>query len=238
MSKIVHTPQRSARLAVALALACAAVAAPATFPTVLAAQNVAPAGTAAISGTVRGQGDQPLGDVRVTVTGTRMGAMTAPDGRYTITGLAAGSYEVRAQRIGYAPNAQQVTVADGQTATANFTLTTTAVSLEEVVVKVGYTSQARRTISDAVSSVSAVDVQSQPQATIEEKLRGRVPGVNVVASGEPGRPAQVIVRGMNFLGGISPLYVVDGVYMRENPSLNPDDIETIDVLKDASAAAQ
>ena len=236
MSKLVHIPQRSARLAVALALACAALVVPAVFPAAVEAQNV-PAGAGIITGTVSGQGNQPLGDVRVTVTGTRLGAMTAPDGRYTITGLAAGSYEVRAQRIGYAPQAQQVTVVEGQPATANFTLTAVATALSEVV-SVGYTQQERRTVSDAVSSVSAADVQSQPQATIEEKLRGRVPGVNVVASGEPGRPAQVIVRGMNFLGGISPLYVVDGVYMRENPSLNPDDIETIDVLKDASAAAQ
>lgn len=237
MSKIVNTPQRSARLAVALALACASVAAPVTFPQALAAQGVAPAGTEVITGTVLGQGDQPLGDVRVTITGTRLGAMTAPNGRYTITGVAPGTYEVRAQRIGYAAKVQQVTVTTGQAATANFTLEAVATALSEVV-SVGYTQQERRTVSDAVSSVAAADVQSQPQATIEEKLRGRIPGVNVVATGEPGRGAQVIIRGMNFLAGISPLYVVDGVYMRQNPSLNPDDIESIDVLKDASAAAQ
>ena len=238
MSKIVHTPQRSACLAVALALACAAVAAAATFPTALAAQGVAPAGAATITGTVLGQGDQPLGDVRVSVTGTRLGAMTGPDGRYAITGVAAGSYEVRAQRIGYAPKAQQVTVGDGQSVTADFTLEAVATALSEVV-SVGYTQQERRTVSDAVASVSAADVASQANATVEEKLRGRVAGVNVIASGEPGRPAQIVVRGQNFLAGtLGPLYVVDGMYMRENPNLNPDDIETIDVLKDASAAAQ
>ena len=237
MNRIVYNPQRSARLAVALALACMAVAVPATFPRVLGAQNVAPAGTATITGTVLGQGDQPLGDVRVSVTGTRLGAMTGPDGRYTIPGLVAGSYEVRAQRIGYAPRAQQVTVADGQSVTANFTLAAVATTLSEVV-SLGYTQQARRTVSDAVSSVSAADVASQANATVEEKLRGRVAGVTVAATGEPGRPAQLIVRGQNFLGTLGPLYVVDGMYMRENPNLNPDDIATIDVLKDASAAAQ
>jgi TonB-linked SusC/RagA family outer membrane protein len=73
---------------------------------------------------------------------------------------------------------------------------------------------------------------------VEEALRGRVPGVQINASGEPGRPAQIIVRGQNFLGNSTPLYVVDGMYLRENPNLNPDDIESIEVLKDASAAAQ
>src|SRR6476661_9887404 len=194
LSKIVHTPQRSARLAVALALACAAVAVPATFPRALGAQGVAPTGTEVITGTVLGQGDQPLGDVRVTITGTRIGAMTAPNGRYTITGVAPGSFEVRAQRIGYAAKAQPVTVTAGQPATANFTLEAVATNLQEVVVHVGYTEQTRRSVSDAVSSVEAADVQSQPQATIEEKLRGRIPGVNVVATGEPGRGAQVIIR--------------------------------------------
>jgi TonB-linked SusC/RagA family outer membrane protein len=237
LSKIVHNPRRPARLAVALALACASLVAPALVPTPLAAQNVAPAGTGVVTGTVTGEGNQPLGDVRVSITGTRLGAMTGPDGRYTIPGLAAGSYEVRAQRIGFAPRAQQVTVSDGQTVTANFSLTVVATALSEVV-SVGYTQQERRTVSDAVASVSAADVQTQATATVEEKLRGRVPGVNIVASGEPGRPAQIVVRGQNFLGSLGPLYVVDGNYMRENPNLNPDDIATIDVLKDASAAAQ
>ncbi len=237
MSKLVHIPQRSARLVLALTLACGAVAAPATFPGSLAAQNVAPAGTEIVSGTVTGQGSQPISDARVTIVGTRLGAMTAPNGTYTIVGVAAGTYEVRAQRIGYAPKSRQVTVVAGQPGRADFALDAVATALSEVV-SVGYTQQERRTVSDAVSSISAADVQSQPQATIEEKLRGRIPGVNVVATGEPGRGAQVIIRGMNFLAGISPLYVVDGVYMRQNPSLNPDDIESIDVLKDASAAAQ
>src|SRR3954468_10444448 len=87
--------------------------------------------------------------------------------------------------------------------------------------------------------VRGEELEDQKVATLEEALRGRVPGVNVVASGEPGRPAQVIIRGQNFISGsVSPLYVVDGMYLSENPNLNPDDVESIEVLKDASAAAQ
>ena len=216
------------RLGGALALAVSALVA-----TPLAAQD---AGGERITGTVTNTTGQPIGDARVTVTGTRLGAMTAADGRYNIVGLNAGTFEVRAQRIGFAPSARQVTVSAGQVAVADFRLDVVATTLTEV--HVGYTTQQARTVSDAVATVKAADVQSQSAATIEEKLRGRVAGVNVIASGEPGRAAQVVVRGQNFLGPLSPLYVVDGVYMRENPSLNPDDIESIDVLKDASAAAQ
>ncbi|HEY0038860.1 MAG TPA: SusC/RagA family TonB-linked outer membrane protein, partial [Longimicrobium sp.] len=82
------------------------------------------------------------------------------------------------------------------------------------------------------------DIQDRQVATVEEALRGRVAGVNIVSSGEPGRASRVVVRGQNFLSNADPLYVVDGMYTRQNPNLNPDDIESIEVLKDASAAAQ
>src|SRR2546430_3773182 len=75
-------------------------------------------------------------------------------------------------------------------------------------------------------------------ATVEDALRGRLAGVQITASGEPGRPADVVIRGQNFLSSAAPLYVLDGMYLRENPSLDANDIESIEVLKDASAAAQ
>lgn len=227
-----HSRSLAHRLA---ALLLAVVAGAGASP--LIAQDLQPAAGERITGTVRGQGNQPLSDVRVTVVGTRFGAVSGPDGRYVIVGVGPGTYQVRAQRIGYSPREQTVTVAAGSAATADFALDVAATTLGDVVV-VGYTLQERRTISDAVASVRAEDIQEQATATIEEKLRGRVPGVNVVASGEPGRPAQVIVRGQAFFGNPTPLYVVDGLYTRENPNLNPEDIESIEVLKDASAAAQ
>ena len=206
------------------------------MPGPLAAQQPGVA-TGRITGTVTGETGQPLVGVQVVVTGTRLGAITGDNGRYTITGVAAGTYQVRATRIGYRPNVQAVTVSDGGTATADFALGAAPTQLTEQVV-VGYTTQQRRDVSDAVASVNASDVQDQSVATVEEALRGRVPGVQIQSSGEPGRPAQVIIRGQNFFGNPTPLYVVDGMYLRENPNLNPDDIESIDVLKDASAAAQ
>ena len=148
-----------------------------------------------------------------------------------------GTYQLRAQRIGFTPRSTQVTVGANQTITADLALPQLATTLTTQVV-VGYTTQQRRDVSDAVSSVRAEDIADQKVATIEEALQGRVPGVQIATSGEPGRPALIVIRGQNGFGNPSPLYVVDGMYMSENPNLNPDDIESIDVLKDASAAAQ
>jgi TonB-linked SusC/RagA family outer membrane protein len=193
--------------------------------------------TGTIAGRVTSTTGQPVSNAQVTVVGTRLGAISNVEGRYLIGNVPAGTQTVRAQRIGFAMRQQTVLVTPGQTVTADFQLTPAATTLAEQVV-VGYTTQQRRDISDAVSNVSGDELRNQQVATVEEGLRGRVPGVQINASGEPGRPALVIIRGQNFLGNPTPLYVVDGMYLRENPNLNPDDIESIEVLKDASAAAQ
>ncbi|HEU4565454.1 MAG TPA: SusC/RagA family TonB-linked outer membrane protein [Gemmatimonadaceae bacterium] len=226
------------RLAAVLALACSAgLAAIGALPHPLPAQAGAARGTERITGVVRDEGGQPLPAAQVGVVGTGLGAVTGDDGRFTITGVAPGTYQVRAQRIGYRPAVQQVTVAAGAGGSVDFSLQVAPTVLTEQVV-VGYTTQQRRDVTDAVSSVSADEIADQSVATVEEALRGRVPGVQINASGEPGRPAQIFIRGQNFLGNSTPLYVVDGMYLRQNPNLNPDDIESIDILKDASAAAQ
>jgi TonB-dependent starch-binding outer membrane protein SusC len=195
-------------------------------------------GTGTVSGTVTAEGGQPVPGVQVTIPGQRLGALSGDDGRYLIARVPAGTHTVRAQRLGYNMREQSVSVAAGQTATLNFQLTAAPTSLTAQVI-VGYTTQQRRDVSDAISNVSGRELLDQKVATVEEALRGRVAGVHVSTSGEPGRPAQIVIRGQNFVSGsTSPLYVVDGMYMSENPNLNPDDIESIDVLKDASAAAQ
>jgi len=201
-------------------------------PSVLAAQ-----GTGVVTGTVTDEAGRPVAGATVEVAGTGRTAVTGPDGRYTITGVAPGTYQLRITAMGRAPQARAVTVTAGGTATADVQAAAQALGLEELVV-VGYTTQSRRTVSDAVTTVSAEQLQDRQVATIEEALRGRVAGVNIVSSGEPGRNSTVIVRGQNFLSAADPLYVVDGMYTRQNPNLNPEDIESVEVLKDASAAAQ
>ena len=227
-----HPIGRAARSFGSLALACIINALATLVPPVLHAQ-----GTARITGVVNSDQGTPIIGAQVTVEGTNLGSLTGDNGRYTITGVPAGTRVVRAQRIGYSPQSQTVTVSEGETVTADFRLATLATRLASEVV-VGYTTQTGRDVSDAVSTVNAAEIAQQAVATVEEALRGRVPGVQINASGEPGRPAQIFIRGQNFLGSSTPLYVVDGMYLRQNPNLNPDDIESIAVLKDASAAAQ
>ena len=193
--------------------------------------------TGRVNGTITGDANQPLAAVQVQLVGTGLGAATGDDGRYTISGVAPGTYTLRAQRIGYAPSTQQVTVAADQAATVDLQLRQTVTTLTTQVV-VGYTTQQKRDVSDATAGVRGDEIRDQKVATVEEALRGRIPGVQIAASGEPGRAPQIIIRGQNFFTNPSPLYVVDGMYMQQNPNLNPDEIESVEVLKDASAAAQ
>ncbi len=227
--------RRAEKLFSTFARMCAVLGALAAIPVASHAQ----AGTSGtISGVVTGEAGQPIAGVQVMIPGRGIGAATGTDGRYTIGRVPPGTYTLRAQRIGFAPATQQVTVSANEIATADFRMTTVATTLTTQVV-VGYTTQQRRDVSDAVASVKGEEIRDQKVATLEEALRGRVPGLQVAASGEPGRPAQVVIRGQNFVSGsVSPLYVVDGMYLSENPNLNPDDVESIEVLKDASAAAQ
>lgn len=204
----------------------------------LAAQPAAAQGTGRVAGTVLGEGGRPVSGAQVIVVGTRVGAVTDDNGRYNIGGVPAGAQTIRVQRIGFTPRTQPVTVAAGQVATLDVQLTAAATQLTTVAV-VGYTNEARRDISGAVTSVGGAELRDQKVATIEEALRGRAPGVQIAASGQPGRPAQIIIRGQNGFNSPNPLYVVDGNYIgQQNPNLNPDDIASIEILKDASAAAQ
>lgn len=220
------------RLLAALAVTPLAAGAVAATPAILQAQE-----SGRVSGVVTDDAGQPVPQVQVVLVGTRFGALTDQQGRFLIVGVTPGSYQLRAQRIGYRPLVQDVAVASGQAVTANLRLAGAATVLNQVAI-IGYTTQVRRDVSDATAGVTADELRDQQFATVEEGLRGRIPGVNIIASGEPGRAAEVIIRGQNFFGASTPLYVVDGMYLRQNPALNPDDIESIEVLKDASAAAQ
>lgn len=236
MNSTFRRPSRAAGQPLAVRLLATAVMLMAVTTAPLSAQEPG-RGSDRITGTVTNQAGAPLPSVQVTVVGTTLGGITGEDGRYTIIGVAAGSVQLRAARIGYTPQLRTIAVTPGQTATANFALEATVVTLDAVVA-VGYTNQARRDISGAVSSVGSEAIEDRQVATVQEALRGRIPGVQIASSGEPGEASRVVIRGQNFLQSSEPLYVVDGLYMRQNPNLNPNDIASIEVLKDASAASQ
>ncbi|HVE35218.1 MAG TPA: TonB-dependent receptor [Gemmatimonadaceae bacterium] len=196
-------------------------------------------GTGTIQGIVRTtEAGAPLPDVNIVVVGTRTGAQSRPDGRYTIASVVAGTYTLRATRIGYTFKEQPVTVGAGQVVTANIDLAAAAVSLERVVT-VGYGTQSSREVTGSVSSVTTNEISTMPVPRVDEALSGLVSGVQVqTTNAQPGSELRIRVRGGNSMqGNNEPLIVVDGVIGADLNQVNPNDIETIDVLKDASSAA-
>jgi TonB-linked SusC/RagA family outer membrane protein len=194
-------------------------------------------GSGTIQGVVRSEG-VPVEGASVTVAGTSLGSLTRPDGRYTITGVPAGERTVRAQRIGFSMRASTVTATAGQSVTVDFELKATAVNLDQVVVT-GYGTQNRRDVTGSVSSVTSNDIATMPVPRVDEAISGLVSGVQVqTTNGQPGSELRIRVRGGNSLqGNNEPLIVVDGVIGADLNQINPNDIESVDVLKDASSTA-
>ncbi|GAC1480054.1 MAG: TonB-dependent receptor [Gemmatimonadaceae bacterium] len=197
-------------------------------------------GTGVISGTIIGhETAQPLQYVTVTVDGTRHRARTGADGKFRIVAVDSGSHRLRAILLGYAPQVvEPVIVTADQTTTVDIRLQAVAAQLSEMV-SVGYGTQARGAVTGAVATADPAKLVETPTPNISNALAGRVPGVFINnRRGEPGNDnADLYIRGKATLGNNSPLIVVDGVADRDDYSrLNPDDIESISVLKDASAA--
>ena len=197
------------------------------------------------SGTIAGvvtavETGSPIPNVRVTLAGTALAATAGPDGHYTIALVPPGTYQLRAQLIGYlVAELGDVVVTAGQATTADFRLQPLPVTLQEVVV-VGYGTQVRRDVTGAVASVSSEDVHATPKANAIEAIKGRVPGVDIVTTGNnPGDGISIRVRGTRSLTASNdPLYVLDGIPMAGGiGDLNPNDVESMEILKDASATA-
>ncbi len=197
--------------------------------------------TGTITGVVRAQETgAPLRDARVTIAGTRFNTRTDSAGQYTIPDVPPGTYHVQAQIIGYElGQVPGVVVTADQSATADFQLTQLAIALQELVV-VGYGTQVRRDVTGSLASVDGDNVHEVPKVNAIEAIKGRVAGVDIVTTGnKPGDGVRVRLRGERSLKASNdPLYVLDGIPMAGGiGDLNPRDIESIDVLKDASATA-
>ena len=195
--------------------------------------------TGRITGTITSQSGAPLAGAQVSVQGTALGARTGATGEYAISGVAAGSHTVRVSHVGYAEQTRTVTVAAGQAATASLQLPLQTVQLEGIVA-VGYGTQRKATATGAVTAIKGTDIAKAPAANTAQMLSGKLPGLIVVnPSGEPGAEGMSIrIRGSRTLGNNDPLIVIDGVPGRRGglDRLRPQDIESISVLKDASAA--
>ncbi|MFY0686747.1 MAG: TonB-dependent receptor [Cyclobacteriaceae bacterium] len=186
-----------------------------------------------VSGTITDEMGEPMPGATVLVKGTSNGTITDIDGQYTLVAPDDGTLVI--SFVGYA--SQEVAI-NGQS-TINVSLDLDASQLDEIVV-VGYGEQKKVTVTGAVAALEGKKLVKSPAVEITNSLAGRLPGLVVIQeSGEPGADGATIkIRGTNTLGNSSPLIVIDGVPDREGGlgRLSPQDIESISVLKDASAA--
>lgn len=204
-----------------------------------------------MQGTIRGTvtdslTGSPLPGVNVVISGTTQGTATDAQGNYTIAGVEPGTYDLQASFVGYeTKTVEDVQVSEGQTTEVNFALTESAYQLDEVVA-VGYGEQARQDLTGAISSVSGQEISDLPVSSLEEALQGRATGVDIrPSSGAPGAGAIIQIRGATTFGNTTPLYVIDGMPVtsggggQANPLnlINPNNIESVEILKDASATA-
>jgi len=184
-----------------------------------------------ITGTVTAEGEGPVPGVNVTVKGTTIGVMTDISGKYSLAVPGPTSILV-VSSVGYVT--QEITV--GSRTTIEVVLVTDVQALQEVVVT-GYTQQRRRDLTGAIATVEPAELTAVPTGNVSNALQGRTSGVTVVGDGRPGQTARVRIRGFSSFENNDPLYIVDGVPTQDISSLNPNDVASISVLKDAGAAS-
>lgn len=218
------------------------------------------------TGSVRGRvvdaaTQRPVADAQVSVEGTTLGGITSENGEYVIATVPLGARTVRVRRIGYSQQTREVQVVAGQPVTADFSISQTATSLEQVVVTGTAGPVEKRTVGNAISTVNVAEVAERvPLFNVTEALQSRTPGVTLMpGSGTVGAAADYRIRGMSSLNGYQPVVFIDGVRMNNNALgnvtaasagigsgsgsatnaldlLNPNEIESIEVIKGPAAA--
>ena len=185
-----------------------------------------------VTGIVTGKDGTPLAGVNIVATGTTIGVITDIAGKYSIE-VPQGSKSLTFSFVGMV--SQEIVT--GMSTQINVTLSESAIGLEEVIV-IGYGTQKKVTMTGAVVSAKGDDIKRSPSTDLTNNLVGRLPGlVAVTTSGEPGyNGATLRIRGLNTLGNNNPLIVVDGIANRSMGNIAASDIESISILKDASAA--
>lgn len=179
---------------------------------------------------VDGNGEPVIG-ANVVVKGTTNGTITDLDGNFSVE--ADSKAVLNVSYIGYL--SKEVVV--GNQNVLNIVLLEDTKTLDEVVV-IGYGTQKKADLTGSVANVSTEKLNTQSNATIGQALQGKIAGVDIVSQGgAPGGSTRIMVRGIGTLNNASPLYIVDGMYMTGIDHINPNDIASIDVLKDASSAA-
>jgi TonB-linked SusC/RagA family outer membrane protein len=185
-----------------------------------------------LTGKVTDDTGQPLPGVTVIIKGTTQGAVTDYDGNYSIPGVSSESVLV----FSFVGMLKQEIEVGSQT-TISVTMAADTIGLEEVVA-IGYGTQKKATVTGAISTVKGEELVKNRSSNFAASLAGRLPGLTVnMRSGDPGKESvQILIRGKSTLGNNQVLTVIDGVAGGNIQELNPEDIESISILKDASAA--
>jgi TonB-linked SusC/RagA family outer membrane protein len=208
------------------------------------------------TGTVRGRvtdakTQRALSGAQVSLVGTTRRAVTGTNGEYSLANVPTGTARVRAELIGYTPADRTVTVAAGQTADANLSLSESAVALDALVVTATGEQRARE-VGTSGARITARDIEVAPVTNAQEAIAGRATGVTVIAnSGAPGTGGTIRLRGNNSISqGNEPLIYVDGVRIYNKPGpaawashqgvlplndINADDIARVEIVKGAAA---
>lgn len=184
-----------------------------------------------VTGTVTDVSGEPIIGANIRIKGTTTGTITDIDGNFSIEAEPQSVIEV--SYIGYLT---QETVINNQKS-IRFLLKEDTKTLDEVVV-IGYSVQKKADLTGSVANINTEKLNTQSNANIGQALQGKIAGVDIVSQGgAPGSGTRIMVRGIGTLNNASPLYIVDGMYMNSIDHINPNDIASIDVLKDASSAA-
>lgn len=182
-----------------------------------------------VTGKVTGTDNQPASGATVTVTGTNVATQTDANGNFSLS-VPQGRNSLTISYIGFE---NQTVPLSGRTSVA-VSLRAANTALSEVVVT-GYTAQRKKDIAGSVSVVNVSNLKQQPVGTGEEALQGQASGVTILTSGQPGAASDIRIRGITAFGNNQPLVIVDGV-RGDLHNINVNDVESMQVLKDASAA--
>ena len=184
-----------------------------------------------ISGKVTGATGEPLPGVSVSIKGTQTGTTTDPAGNFSLT-VPDENVVLVFSYVGY--SSQEVKV--GNQTSVNITLAASTQAMDEIVV-IGYGTASKRDLTGSIVKIAGKEVADKPNTNPIASLQGKVAGLSVVNSGTPGKAPDIRLRGTSSIGQVQPLYVVDGIFNDNIDYLNPNDIESIEVLKDPSSLA-
>ncbi len=183
-----------------------------------------------VTGKITGDNGEPLGGVTISVKGSTAATATDNNGNFTITAPEKGTLVI--SYIGY----QSQDVAINSQSVLNVKMSPSNKVMDEVVV-IGYGEASKRDLTGSIVKVAGKEVADKPNANPIASLQGKVAGVYIVNDGTPGAQPDIRIRGTTSIGQVHPLYVVDGIFQDNIDYINPNDIESIEVLKDPSSLA-